>query len=125
MLDAHKPFPGFSVDDLSRAKQFYGDTLGLHVEESEGMLELDLGPDNHVLVYSKDNHQPATFTVLNFPVDDIERAVEQLTESGVQLEHYEQEDIKTDERGIHRGNGGPSIAWFRDPAGNILSVLET
>ena len=123
--DAHA-FSGFSVDDLKRAKEFYGRTLGLEVEDQDGMLELHLAGGTNVLVYPKPNHVPATFTILNFPVDSVEKAVDRLEKAGVRFEHYEQEDIKTDARGIHHADGqGPTIAWFKDPAGNILSVLET
>jgi catechol 2,3-dioxygenase-like lactoylglutathione lyase family enzyme len=117
-----KAFSGFSVDDLEKAKEFYGGTLGLEVAEQNGLLWLKLAGGNGVLVYGKDNHEPATFTILNFPVPDIESAVDDLRSAGVQFESYEGE-LKTDEKGIFRG-AGPLIAWFRDPAGNILSVLE-
>jgi catechol 2,3-dioxygenase-like lactoylglutathione lyase family enzyme len=122
MFQKSKAFAGFSVDDIAAAKQFYGDTLGVDVEESEGMLHLHLGGGGVVLVYPKPNHTPATFTVLNFPVDDVERAVDELTAKGVRFEHYEGE-LATDKKGIMRGQG-PTIAWFRDPAGNVVSVLE-
>jgi catechol 2,3-dioxygenase-like lactoylglutathione lyase family enzyme len=117
-----KAFSGFSVDDIPRAKQFYGETLGLNVSEEHGMLQLQLAGGATVLVYPKENHEPASFTILNFPVADVEEAVDRLTEAGVPFEHYEG-DLQTDEKGIFRGEG-PTIAWFRDPAGNILSVLE-
>jgi catechol 2,3-dioxygenase-like lactoylglutathione lyase family enzyme len=117
-----KAFSGFSVDDLGRAKAFYGDTLGLEVSEEHGLLFLKLGGGASVLVYPKENHEPATFTILNFPVSDIEAAVGELRAAGVEFERYEG-DLQTDEQGIFRGEG-PLIAWFRDPAGNILSVLE-
>ena len=123
MLKDSKAFSGFSVDDVARAKTFYGDALGLEVSEANGMLTLHLGSGGTVLVYPKPNHTPATFTVLNFPVDDIEAAVDALTERGVQFEHYEGSDLKTDAKGIFRG-GGPLIAWFSDPAGNVLSVVD-
>jgi len=122
MFKDAKAFSGFSVNDVPRAKRFYGETLGLDVSEANGMLELHLGGGGDVLVYPKDNHTPATFTVLNFPVEDIEQAVDQLTAAGVRFEHYEG-DLQTDAKGIFRG-AGPTIAWFTDPAGNILSVLE-
>jgi catechol 2,3-dioxygenase-like lactoylglutathione lyase family enzyme len=122
MLKTSRAFSSFSVDDLSKAKEFYGETLGLKVSESDEGLELHPAPDASVFLYLKSNHKPATFTVLNFMVDDIEAAVDELKQSGVTLEKYEGE-IKTDEKGIHR-NGGPTIAWFKDPAGNILSVIE-
>ena len=122
MFKSAKSFSSFSVNDLQRAKEFYGDTLGLEVSESEEGLELHTG-GNSVFLYSKSNHTPASFTVLNFHVDDIEKAVDELNALGVSLEHYNQPDLKTDQRGIFRGPG-PQIAWFKDPAGNILSVLE-
>lgn len=120
--DVHA-FSGFSVDDLAKAKDFYGNTLGLEVTEEEmGMLNLHIAGGASIMVYPKPNHEPATFTILNFPVDDVEKTVDELTAKGVQFEHYEG-DIQTDEKGISRGQG-PTIAWFRDPAGNILSVLS-
>lgn len=122
MLKDSNAFSGFSVDDIARAKAFYGETLGLDVEQEHDMLDLHLGSGAAVLLYAKPNHQPATFTVLNFPVADIEQAVDELTRRGVRFEQYEG-DLKTDEKGIFRGEG-PLIAWFKDPAGNILSVLE-
>ncbi|HEX5704492.1 MAG TPA: VOC family protein [Pyrinomonadaceae bacterium] len=122
MLTTSKAFSSFSVDDLSKAKDFYGQTLGVKVSESDEGLELKPSGDASVFLYPKPNHKPATFTVLNFMVDDIEAAVDELKKSGVTFEQYEGE-IKTDEKGIHR-NGGPTIAWFKDPAGNILSVIE-
>jgi catechol 2,3-dioxygenase-like lactoylglutathione lyase family enzyme len=122
MLKDSKAFSGFSVDDIPKAKQFYGGTLGLEVSEARGLLTLHLAGGATVLIYPKPNHIPATFTVLNFPVADIEKAVEGLTTSGVRFERYEGA-LKTDRLGIFRG-GGPLIAWFKDPAGNVLSVLE-
>lgn len=121
-----KAFSGFSVDDLQKAKEFYGETLGLKVTEMPemGMLELHINGNNTIIVYQKDNHVPATFTILNFPVEDVERAVDALTEKGVTFEKYDEGMLKTDEKGIARSNGGPTIAWFKDPAGNFLSVLE-
>jgi catechol 2,3-dioxygenase-like lactoylglutathione lyase family enzyme len=118
-----KAFGGFSVDDTARAREFYEGTLGLEVIElpDAGLMEITIANGGKVLVYPKDNHEPATFTILNFPVDDVEAVVDELTARGVQFEHYEG-DISTDEKGIAR-NGGPTIAWFKDPAGNILSVL--
>ncbi len=121
--DTHA-FSGFSVDDIATAKRFYGETLGLDARDEEmGLLGLHLAGGTTILVYPKPNHTPATFTILNFPVDDVEKAVDELTRRGVRFEHYEGE-IQTDEKGISRDNGGPTIAWFKDPAGNILSVLE-
>jgi catechol 2,3-dioxygenase-like lactoylglutathione lyase family enzyme len=122
MLRESHAFSGFSVDDIQKAKEFYTRILGLDVSESNGLLELHLAGGATVLIYPKPNHAPATFTILNFPVDNIEEAVDRLTKSGVRFERYEG-NIKTDEKGIFRG-GGPLIAWFKDPAGNILSVLE-
>jgi catechol 2,3-dioxygenase-like lactoylglutathione lyase family enzyme len=116
-------FSSFSVNDLRKAKEFYGETLGLEIKETPEGLELHTG-NNAVFLYPKPNHTPASFTVLNFHVDDIEEAVDELKSLGVTLEHYDLPDIKTDERGIARGPHGPIIAWFKDPAGNILSVLE-
>ena len=124
MLRESKAFSGFSVDDIQKAKEFYGRTLGLKVSESNGLLRLHFGNGNTVLVYSKSNHAPATFTILNFPVENVDKAVDELTKRGVRFEIYNLPDIKTDEKGIMRGNG-PTIAWFKDPAGNILAVLET
>ena len=122
MLKDTKAFSGFSVNDIPKAKQFYGETLGLNVTEEYGMLQLQLATGATVLVYPKENHEPASFTILNFPVADVDDAVDQLTAAGVEFEHYEGE-LQTDAKGIMRGNG-PTIAWFTDPAGNILSVLE-
>jgi catechol 2,3-dioxygenase-like lactoylglutathione lyase family enzyme len=118
-------FSGFSVDDLDAARTFYRDVLELEVLENDmGFLELVLASGAHVLVYPKPNHEPATFTILNFPVDDIEAAVDTLRARGVETKIYADEEFPTDSRGIMR-EGGPLIAWFRDPAGNILSVLTT
>jgi catechol 2,3-dioxygenase-like lactoylglutathione lyase family enzyme len=123
MLSESKAFSGFSVDDPEKARRFYEDTLGLRVSDVEmpGLMRLHLGSGADVLVYPKADHTPATFTVLNFPVPDVEKAVEQLTARGVRFEHYE--DPPTDEKGIMR-EGGPLIAWFTDPAGNVFSVIE-
>lgn len=122
MFKTAKSFCSFSVNDLQKAKQFYGETLGLDVKETPEGLELHTG-NNTVFLYSKPNHTPASFTVFNFLVNDIDEAVDELAALGVTLEHYNLPDIKTDNRGIFRGPG-PQIAWFKDPAGNILSVLE-
>ena len=119
MFEHTKAFSGFSVDDIPRARRFYGDTLGLQVTEENGMLTLHIAGDRNILVYPKPNHEPATYTILNFPVDDIDAAVDQLTARGVTFERYENADGK----GVMR-NQGPPIAWFKDPAGNILSVLQ-
>jgi len=118
-----KAFSGFAVDDVPRAREFYGETLGVKVSEENDMLTLHLGSGGDVLVYAKPDHTPATFTVLNFPVEDIDAAVDALAERGVSFERYPGMEEGTDDRGIWRG-GGPNIAWFTDPAGNVLSVLE-
>jgi catechol 2,3-dioxygenase-like lactoylglutathione lyase family enzyme len=123
MLKNSKAFSSFSVDDLSKAREFYSATLGLEVSEMYGMLLLHTGGDGRVLVYPKPDHLPADFTVLNFPVDNTEAAVDELAKRGVRFEIYDKEDLKTNEKGILQGDG-PKIAWFKDPAGNILSVLE-
>jgi len=121
MFENTKAFSGFSVDDIEAARRFYGETLGVRVTDVNGMLSLELaGGERPTLVYPKPDHQPATFTILNFPVADIEAAVAELRSRGVEFERYEG---MTGEDGIMR-EGGPLIAWFRDPAGNILSVLE-
>lgn len=120
MFNKTKAFSGFSVDDIPAAQEFYGGTLGLEVSEEYGMLTLHIAGERDILVYPKgDSHVPATYTILNFPVPDIEAAVDELVERGVEFERYE----SVDEKGIARGEG-PPIAWFRDPAGNILSILE-
>lgn len=125
MFKNTKAFSGFSVNDLQGARKFYGQTLGLDVSEGEmGTLDLEIAGGCHILIYPKPNHVPATFTILNFPVDNIEAAVDELTKRGVSFEQYDEPEIKTDAKGIHRGDEGPNIAWFKDPAGNILSVLE-
>jgi catechol 2,3-dioxygenase-like lactoylglutathione lyase family enzyme len=121
MFTNTKAFSGFAVPDLAQAKEFYGDTLGLKTSEEYGLLTLHIAGDRDVLVYPKPDHAPATYTILNFPVDDIDNVVDELTARGVQFERYD--SMEQDERGIHRG-GGPYIAWFKDPAGNILSVLQ-
>ena len=128
MLKDSKAFSGYSVDDLAKAKKFYGQVLGLKVDDQEDMgLEVHLGSGVSVFLYPKDDHKPATFTVLNFPVDDIDAVVDELASKGVEFERYPDMDyIKQDKKGIARSddpNVGPSIAWFKDPAGNILSVL--
>jgi catechol 2,3-dioxygenase-like lactoylglutathione lyase family enzyme len=122
MFKDTRAFSGFSVDDVQKAKAFYGQTLGLEVSEAEGDLELHIAGGARILVYLKPDHTPATFTILNFPVDDLDRAVDELTRAGVRFEVYNEGDLKTDEKGIFRG--GPRIAWFKDPAGNVLSLLE-
>jgi catechol 2,3-dioxygenase-like lactoylglutathione lyase family enzyme len=123
MLKASDAFSAFSTDDIGKAREFYGQTLGLEVSERHGMLNLHLGGGANVLIYPKANHSPATFTVLNFPVDDVDRTVDELGKRGVRFEVYNEPSFKTDAKGIARGEG-PTIAWFKDPAGNILSVLD-
>jgi predicted enzyme related to lactoylglutathione lyase len=120
LADSHA-FSGFSSNDIARAKDFYAKTLGLEVAEENGMLTLHLAGGGTVLIYPKPNHEPASFTVLNFPVPDIEAEVDRLVGAGIQFERYE--GMEHDQRGIMRG-GGPPIAWFKDPAGNILSVIQ-
>ena len=124
MLGDSKAFSGFLANDIEKAKEFYGRILGLMVSETNGLLTLHLAGGSNVLIYPKPNHTPATFTVLNFPVNDVDQAVDELTKRGVRFEIYDLPDLKTDKKGIMRGNG-PTIAWFNDPAGNILSVIET
>jgi predicted enzyme related to lactoylglutathione lyase len=123
MLTHQAAFSGFSVDDIVAARDFYSETLSVEVEELEnGLLRLHLGDDHEVIVYPKPDHTPAVFTILNFAVADIEQAVDELAAEGVQMIRYE--DFGQDERGISRQPGGPPIAWFNDPAGNILAILE-
>jgi catechol 2,3-dioxygenase-like lactoylglutathione lyase family enzyme len=121
MFENTKAFSGFAVDDMAAARKFYAETLGLKTSEQNGLLTLHIAGDRPTLVYPKPNHTPADYTILNFPVDDIERAVDALSERGVRFERYE--GMPVDERGIMR-EGGPLIAWFKDPAGNTLSVLQ-
>ncbi|MFH9063168.1 VOC family protein [Streptomyces coeruleorubidus] len=121
MFGTTKAYSGFSVNDIEAARKFYGDTLGLRVSEEHGMLILHIAGGRDILVYPKEDHTPATYTILNFPVDDIEAAVDELSRRGVRFERYDH--LKADDKGIFRG-GGPLIAWFTDPAGNVLSVLQ-
>jgi catechol 2,3-dioxygenase-like lactoylglutathione lyase family enzyme len=121
MFGHTRAFSGFSVDDIPKAKRFYGETLGLRVSEEHGMLQLHIAGDRDTLIYPKEDHTPATYTILNFPVDDIDTTVDQLAARGVRFERYDGAD--QDEKGIFRGEG-PPIAWFKDPAGNVLSVLQ-
>jgi predicted enzyme related to lactoylglutathione lyase len=122
MFKDSKAFSGFSVNDIEPAKRFYGEALGINVSEENGMLTLNIAGDRPVLVYPKgDDHEPASYTILNFPVDDVEAAVDTLVERGVKFERYEGFD--QDDKGIMRGQG-PDIAWFKDPAGNVLSVIN-
>ena len=123
MLSDSKAFSGFAVDDLEQARAFYADTLGLKVSDIDGgpLITLHLAGDRPTLIYAKPDHTPASYTILNFPVDDIDRAVDELTARGVRFERYE--GMGQDDKGIMREQG-PPIAWFKDPAGNILSVLQ-
>jgi catechol 2,3-dioxygenase-like lactoylglutathione lyase family enzyme len=123
MFENTKAFSGFSVDDIPKAKEFYGEKLGLKVSEDAGLLTLHITGGGDIIVYPKEDHTPATFTILNFPVDDIEQAVDGLTKRGVDFERYEWAENDMDDKGIFRGMG-PLIAWFKDPAGNVLSVIE-
>jgi catechol 2,3-dioxygenase-like lactoylglutathione lyase family enzyme len=121
MFGNTKAFSGFSVDDIPAAKKFYGETLGLNVVEEHGMLGLQIAGGAQVMIYPKENHVPATFTILNFPVDDIDKAVDELSARGVTFERYD--GFNQDEKGVARDQG-PYIAWFKDPAANVLSVLQ-
>lgn len=129
MLQDSRAFSGFSVNNLEAAKKFYGEALGLQVTEQKDMgLELTLGTGAKVFIYTKPNHEPASFTILNFPVADIDEVVDNLAAKGIAFEHYDNEYIHTDEKGIARSDSpdhGPTIAWFKDPAGNVLSVLQS
>jgi predicted enzyme related to lactoylglutathione lyase len=127
MLKTSPAFSGFSVDNIEKAKQFYSQTLGLDVSEKMGILTLNIAGGVKVGIYPKPNHTPATFTVLNFPVDDLEASVDELIKKGIVFEQYDSPELKTDAKGIHRTldkTKGPDVAWFKDPAGNILSVLR-
>ena len=117
-------FSSFSVNDLKRAKQFYGESLGLEVSETPEGLELNLADGPNVFIYPKPNHTPASFTVLNFKVNDIRETLDELNSLGINLEHYNQPDLKTDQNGI-LSDGGMKIAWFKDSAGNVLSIIES
>ena len=121
MFENTRAFSGFAVDDLEAAKKFYGEVLGLKTSEQYGLLTLHLAGGRDTLVYPKPDHAPATYTILNFAVDDIDAAVDELTSRGVELEKYD--GLGQDDKGINRV-GGPYIAWFKDPAGNILAVLQ-
>ena len=121
MLGDSKAFSGFAVPDVEQARRFYGDVLGLVVEEENGLLRLRIAGDRDIVVYPKPDHTPATYTILNFPVDDLEATVDALAQRGVVFERYQ--GFEQDERGILRSQG-PPIAWFKDPAGNILSVIQ-
>lgn len=124
MLKDSRAFSGFSVNDIKAAKEFYGEKLGLEVEDGPMGIKLKLSGGTTIFIYAKDGHVPATYTILNFPVDDIDKVVDEMTSKGVKFEHYEK---MTDDKGIARGIAakmGPDIAWFKDPAGNIISVLH-
>jgi catechol 2,3-dioxygenase-like lactoylglutathione lyase family enzyme len=121
MFQTVKAFGSFAVDDLAAAQKFYGETLGLRVSEEDGALMLHLAGDHRILAYAKPDHSPASFTILNFPVDDIDQAVDELTARGVPVQHYQGFD--TDDKGIYRGERR-SIVWFTDPAGNVLSMVQ-
>lgn len=125
MLKHSKAFSGFSVNDIQKAKEFYSGILGLEVKDNPmGLIELNLEGGNRIIIYPKPNHVPATFTLLNFPVKNIDEAVDELINKEIKFEQYEG-PIKTDKKGICRSGGkGPNIAWFKDPAGNILSLIE-
>jgi predicted enzyme related to lactoylglutathione lyase len=124
MLNNANAYSGFAVDDTAKAKEFYGETLGLKVEdgEMEGLLTIQLAGGRPILVYPKPDFEPATYTILNFEVEDIDETVDKLSSRGVTFERYDGFD--QDEKGVARGPQGPPIAWFKDPAGNILAVLE-
>jgi catechol 2,3-dioxygenase-like lactoylglutathione lyase family enzyme len=124
MFKSTRAFSSMSVNDLQKAKEFYGRTLEVEVSQQEEGLALKLAGGGQVFIYPKPDHTPASFTVLNFQVPNVAEAVAELTRRGVVFERYDSKDLKTDARGIHRGPPGPNIAWFKDPAGNILSVLE-
>jgi predicted enzyme related to lactoylglutathione lyase len=124
MIHLSKAFSSFSVDDMQKAKEFYEGKLGIKTSESmHGIIDLDLNDNNHVMMYPKPNHEPASFTILNFPVDDVEQTVDELTAKGVAFEHYDFPQMKTDAKGIFRYEN-ITQAWFKDPAGNILSVVN-
>jgi catechol 2,3-dioxygenase-like lactoylglutathione lyase family enzyme len=122
MLAQSHAYSGFSSNDIEATRRFYSETLGLDVREEDGILSLRLGGGSQVIIYPKEDHQPASYTCLNFPVADVDAAVTELEARGVTFERYGPE-FGQDERGIMRDNG-PTIAWFTDPAGNILSVIE-
>jgi len=126
MFKNTKAFSSFSVDDVQKAKKFYGQTLGLEVSGSYGgrLLELHIVDGTKILIYPKANHTAATFTILNFPVVNLGQAMDDLTKRGVRFEIYNEGDVKTDKKGVSLSDEGPKIAWFKDPAGNVLSVLE-
>ena len=123
-VNSSNAFSGFSVDDIGKAKDFYGRVLGMGVTDDHGALRLSIGGSKDIYVYPKNDHVPATYTILNFPVADVERRVDELTKAGIQMEHYDSPDLKTDAKGIARDDQGPTIAWFKDPSGNVLSVHD-
>lgn len=127
MLQDSHAFSGFSVNDPTEARKFYGEILGLDIQETPMGLTLKLAGGNEVFIYAKPDHQPATFTILNFPVKSIDKAVDELSAMGVEFQRYDSGVMQQDEKGIARGRAakmGPDIAWFKDPAGNILSILQ-
>ena len=124
MFKNTKAFSSFSVNNIQAAKDFYAQILELDIEEKDGGLSINISGGNPIMVYQKDNHEPATFTVLNFPVDDIEKSVDELTAKGVVFEQYDTPDIKTDEKGVSKWENGPSMAWFKDPAGNVFALMQ-
>lgn len=127
MIDGKKAFSGFAVNDLAAAQKFYGQTLGLEIADNGMGLTLKVGGGNSIFIYPKPDHEPAAYTILNFPVNNIDEAVDELKSRGVEFETYEGEMIETDDKGIARGlasGDGPDIAWLKDPAGNILSILQ-
>ena len=126
MLQSSQPFASFAVPDIGAARHFYGEQLGLDVRDApeQGIIELHFNGGPPVIVYPKPDHRPAVFTILNFPVADVDAAVDELAGKGIGMERFEMDGMEPDDKGIYRGEG-PAIAWFKDPAGNILSVLET
>ena len=127
MFKDTKAFSSFSVDNLEKAEQFYVELLqlGISVHKEMGLFQLHTNGGNDIVVYEKPNHVPATFTILNFPVQDVETSVKELKNLGITFENYDMPDLKTDADNISRDNGGPTVAWFKDPAGNILSLMES
>jgi predicted enzyme related to lactoylglutathione lyase len=124
MFTTKQAVGGFTVDDIEQAKEFYGQTLGIDVEEGEmGILTLNVGVDNHVIIYPKPDHRPAGYTTLNLVVDDVDAAADELIERGVTFERYPEIPATPNAKGVYKGNG-PTIAWFKDPAGNVLSLIE-
>jgi catechol 2,3-dioxygenase-like lactoylglutathione lyase family enzyme len=124
MFNSSHIFTSFSVNNLEKAKEFYTNVLGLKVNQKEYAMELITNGNNPIMIYPKDNHISATYTVLNFPVDNIDQAVDELVNKGVKFEHYDEGMLKTDEKGITREGPGPFMAWFKDPAGNFLSLIQ-